>query len=57
MITKQLALTTGLYLKFQKYERDNDNRVTLADFQKQFSNAIVSVLIPVGRHFEAFETA
>lgn len=57
MVTKQLALATGLYLKFQKYERDNDNRVTLEDFQKQFSNAIVAVMIPIGKHIEAYDVA
>lgn len=46
----------GLYLKFQKYEKDNDDRISLASFQKQFNNAFVAILIPLERHFAAFET-
>jgi hypothetical protein len=56
MIVNQLALTAWLYLKFQKYERDNDNRISFADFRNQFSNMFVAVLIPLGRHFKAYET-
>ena len=56
MIVNQLALTAWLYLKFQKYERDNDNRISFADFRNQFSNMFVAVLIPIGKHFKAYET-
>lgn len=47
----------GIYLKFQKYEKDNEDRISLESFQKQFNNAIVAVLIPLERHFAAYETA
>jgi len=57
MLGRQVGTTMGLYLKFQKYEKDNDDRISLASFQKQFNNAFVAILIPLERHFAAFETA
>ena len=56
MMGRQIGLTMGLYLKFQKYEKDNEDRISLESFQKQFNNAIVAVMIPFERHFAAFET-
>ncbi len=57
MLGRQVALTLGLYLKFQKYEKDNEDRLTFWSFAKQFANAWVSVSIPLQRHFSAYETA
>jgi len=56
MMARQAGVAMGIYMKFQKYEKDNEDRISLMDFQKQFNNSIVAVLIPLERHFEAYET-
>lgn len=57
MMWKQFAYTTGIYLKFQKYEKDNQDRLSLKEFQYSFNNSLVSLEILLGRHKEAWMTA
>lgn len=57
MIAQTVLNSTGLYLKFQKYERDNEDRMDWWEFQKSFNNAVVSMAILYGKHKDAFDTA
>lgn len=57
ILFKQFTYATWLYLKMQKYEKDNNDRVTLEEFQKAFNNSIVSFEILFWRYIEWLEAA
>ena len=57
MLAKQYAYVTGVYLKFQKYEKDNQDRLSLEEFQSSFNNSIVAIEILLWKHMEAWKTA
>jgi len=57
MLLKQAMFATWIYLKFQKYEKDNENRITLWEFQEVFNNSIVSLKIIYEKQLNAFNTA
>ena len=50
-------MTTGLFMKFQKYERDNEDRMDFMGFQKSFNNAFVSLEILFGRSLKAWDVS
>jgi len=57
MLAKQILYTTWIYLKFQKYEKDNEDRLSIWEFQKIFNNAFVSVRIIYDKQLNAWNTA
>ena len=57
MLGRQLAYATGIFLKFQKFEDDNEDRMDIFGFQKQFTNLLVAWEIMLGRHINAWNTA
>lgn len=54
---RQLTYTAWLYLKLQKYEKDNNERVSIWEFQKAFNNSIVSLEIMLWRYKDWLEAA
>lgn len=57
MLAKQYAYVTWIYLKFQKYEKDNQDRLSLDEFQSSFNNSIVAIEILLWRHMEAWKVS
>lgn len=57
MLAKQLMYVTWIYLKTEKYEKDNNNRLTLEKFQRVFNNSIVSIEILLWKYFDSYWTA
>lgn len=57
MVAQQIAMTTGLFMKFQKYERDNEDRMDFNAFQSSFNNVFVSMEILFGKALNAWESA
>ena len=57
MLVKQTAAVTGLYLKVQRYENDENDKMDFLDFQKAFNNSLVALSIMFGRYRDAWNTA
>ena len=55
MLTKQLAFSAGIYLKFQKYEHDDKDRMTFSSFASSFNNSIVAFEILFGQHIKQWQ--
>lgn len=57
MVAQQVAMTAGLFMKFQKYERDNNDRMPFDEFEKSFNNIFVSLQILLGRPMNAWNAS
>lgn len=57
MAMKQMLYAAGLYMQFQKYEKDNDDKTDFMDFQKSYNNFLVSFGILFEKHIKNWETA
>ncbi len=57
MVAQQIAMTAGIFMKFQKYERDNNDRMPFGEFEKSFNNAFVSMQILFGKSMNAWEAS
>lgn len=47
MLGKQLAYSAAIYMKFQKYEKDDKDRMSFDQFKSSFMNSVVSLEILV----------
>ncbi len=57
MLARQMIYTAWLYLKFQKFEDNPEDKVDFTSFAKSFSNTLVSLEILLWRHIDAYSTA
>lgn len=47
----------GIYLKFQKFEKDNQDRMDFQSFNRSFNNSVVALEILYRKHFNAWDSA
>nr|DAV49621.1 MAG TPA: hypothetical protein [Bacteriophage sp.] len=57
MAMKQMLYVGGIWMKFQKYEKDNDDRTDFMNFQKSYNNFLVSFNILFEKHLKNWDTA
>lgn len=57
MLSKQIAAATAIYLKFQKYEKDDKDRMSAKEFVWNFSNSLVAVEILFWQHYKQWTAA
>lgn len=57
MLARQAVSVMGLYLKVQRYENDENDKMSFLDFQKAFNNGLVWTSILFDRYLESWATA
>lgn len=57
MLGKQLAYSAAIYMKFQKYEKDDKDRMSFDTFKSSFMNSVVSFEILIGQHVKQWDAA
>lgn len=54
MMARQFVAVTGLYMKVQRYENDENDKMGFIDFQKAFNNGLVWTSILFDRYLESW---
>jgi len=57
IIAHQAMLSLWLYMKMEKYEKNNEERVSFENFANTFMNSLVSINILLDKHLKAWESA
>ena len=57
MLARQAISVMGLYMKVQRYENDENDKMSFMDFQKAFNNGMVWTSILFDRYLESWATA